>query len=80
MRCACLPVYLNTSALNRPFDDLSSSRVRSEAEAQASSSLRELVSVGRVVIADEKSHIGFPWESLYPVRAAVRSIERLDAV
>ena len=28
-----LRIYLNTSALNRPFDDLSSERVRTEAEA-----------------------------------------------
>ena len=28
-------VYLNTSALNRPFDDLTSARVRLEAEAVA---------------------------------------------
>jgi hypothetical protein len=26
-------VYLNTSALNRPFDDLSAARIRFEAEA-----------------------------------------------
>jgi hypothetical protein len=26
-------IYLNTSALNRPFDDLSAQRVRLEAEA-----------------------------------------------
>jgi len=30
-----LRIYLNTSALNRPFDDLSSPRVRLEAEAVA---------------------------------------------
>ncbi|MBI4616588.1 MAG: PIN domain-containing protein [Planctomycetes bacterium] len=39
-------VYFNTSALNRPFDDLSSARVRREAEAVAS--LIAAVESGRI--------------------------------
>lgn len=42
-------IYFNTSALNRPFDDLSSERVRLEAEAVAS--LVAAVEVGRAEMA-----------------------------
>jgi len=45
-------MYLNTSALNRPFDDLGSSRVRREAEAVVL--LVSMVEEGRVELVSSE--------------------------
>jgi hypothetical protein len=72
-----LRIYLNTSALNRPFDDLSSERVRLEADAVAA--LLAAIEAGRIELVGseyldfEISQTPDP-ERAYRVRALLRGM------